>query len=107
MKLRDAALVQFRTQINEDVAAADQVEPGKWRIGCDVLSCEGADVSHIAMDLVSAVALDEKSFQSRGRNVFLDRAGINSQPRMFDHRFAQISAENLDAHFGRLAPERF
>src|SRR5438874_10849216 len=59
------------------------------------------------MDLVSAVALDEKSFQSRKRNIFFDSAGINSQPRMFDHRFAQIGAENLDAYFGRTAAERF
>src|SRR3989440_6294333 len=77
MKLRDAALVQFRAQINEHIAATDQVEPGKWRVGRDVLSREGADVAHIAMDLVSAVALDEESFQSRGRDIFLDRAGIN------------------------------
>src|SRR5256885_1891986 len=107
MKLRDAALVQFRAQINEHIAATDQVEPGKWRIGRNVLPRESADVAHIAMDLITAVAFDEKTFQSRGRDVFLDRARINSEPRMFDHRFAQIGTENLDSHFGRLAPERF
>src|SRR5260370_24548685 len=58
------------------------------------------------MDLVSAVALDEKTLQSRERDVFFDSAGKNSQPGMFDYRFAQIGAENLDAYFGRTAAER-
>src|SRR5438552_18786875 len=42
MKLRDAALVQFRAQVNEHVAATDQVEPAKWRIGRDILTGNGA-----------------------------------------------------------------
>src|SRR5438552_12210279 len=107
MKLRNAALVQFRAQVNQHVAATDQVEPCKWRIGRDILTGKRAGVAHVAMDLVSAVALHKKTFQSRKRNIFFDSAGINSQPRMFDHRFAQIGAENLDAYFGRTSAERF
>src|SRR5690348_3007891 len=107
MKPRDAALVQFRAQINEDVATTDEAQPRKWRIGCNILPRECADIADVAMDLVAAVALNEETFQSRRRNVFFDRAGINSQPRMFDYRVAQISPENLNAHFGRAPAERF
>src|SRR5439155_10920305 len=59
------------------------------------------------MDLITAVALDEKALQSRLRNALLDRARINSGTRMLDDRFAQIRAENLDAHFGKAVAERF
>src|SRR5437764_2192370 len=99
--------MQFRAQINQHVAATDQVQPGKWRVGCDVLPRERADVAHVVMNLISAVPLYEKSFQSCGRDVLFDRTRINSQARMFDHRLAQIGAENLDAHFGRSAAKRF
>src|ERR1043166_3770346 len=107
MKLRDAALMQIRAQINKHVATTDQVDSRKWRIGADVLPRERANVAHVLMDLVTTVAFDEKPLQSRGRDVLFNRAGINPKPRMFDHRVAKIGPENLDLHFGRLGPERF
>src|SRR5207248_10808931 len=94
MKLRDAALVQIRTQIDEDVAAADQVEPRERWIGAKILPREGADIAHATVDLITAIALNKKTLQPGGRNVLFDRAGINSQPGMLDHRFAQIGAKN-------------
>src|SRR5207253_2260235 len=72
----------------------------------NILARERADVAHVAIDLVRAIALNEKTLQSRRRNIFFDSAGKNSQPRMFDYRFTQIGAENLDAYFGRPAAER-
>ena len=84
VKLRDAALVQFRAQINQNVAAADHVETREGRISRDVLSRERANIAHVAMDLVTAVAFNKKTFQSRPRNILLDHARVNSQTRMLD-----------------------
>src|ERR1700746_1731478 len=107
MKLRDAALMQIRAQINKHVAATDQVDPRKWRIGADVLPCERANVAHALMDLVTTVAFVEKPRQPRGRDVLFNRAGKNPKPRMFDHGVAKIGTENLDLHFDGFGPERF
>ena len=65
MKLRDATIVQLRAQIDEHVATADQVQPREGRIGGNVLSCERADVAHVAVDLIGTIALDEKAIESR------------------------------------------
>ena len=78
MKLRDAALVQLRAQINEHVTAADQVQSREGRIGGEVLSGERADIAHVAMDLIGTIALDEKAIESRLRHIFLNRAWVNS-----------------------------
>src|SRR5213076_732885 len=66
-----------------------------------------ADIAHGPLELVTAVALDEKTPQSSSRNVLLDRARVNSRTRMLDDRFAQIGTENLNAHFRKTAAERF
>src|ERR1041385_1295901 len=107
MKLRDAPLMQIGVQIDKHVATTDQVDPRKWRIGAEVLPRECTNVPHILMDLVTTVAFDEKPLQSRGGDVLFNRAGINPKPRMFDHRVAKVSPENLDLQFGGLGPERF
>src|SRR5436190_19571805 len=82
VKLWDAALVQFRAEINEHVAATNYVEPRERRIGRDVLARERADIPYVAMNLVGAVAFDEKTLQPRGRHVLLDRARGNSEACM-------------------------
>ncbi|PYI58872.1 MAG: hypothetical protein DMC60_11745, partial [Verrucomicrobia bacterium] len=95
---------------NQESAKFDAMPRSAIRAGFVDLALtprERADVAHVAMNLVTAVPLHEKSFQSRGRDVLFDRTRINSQARMFDHRLAQIGAENLDAHFGRTAAKRF
>ena len=107
MKLRNATLVQFRAQIDEHVAATDQVQSREGRIGGEVLSCERADIAHAAMDLIGTIALDEKAIESRPWHIFLDRAWVNSRTRMLDDRFAQVGAENLDADFGKLVAKHF
>ena len=65
MKLRNALLVQLCAEIDKNVAATDQVEPRKWRIGRDVLPGEGADFADAALDLIHAVALVKKTLQAR------------------------------------------
>src|SRR5205814_2709059 len=60
VKLRDAALMQFRAEINQYIAAADDVESREWRISRDVLSRKRANIAHVAMNLVSAVAFNKK-----------------------------------------------
>src|SRR4029079_5983323 len=93
VKLRDAALMQFRAEINQHIAAADYVEPREWWIRRDVLSRKRANIAHVAMNLVRTVAFNKKTVQSRARNVLLDRTRVNSQTRMLHHRLAQVGAE--------------
>ena len=65
MKLRNALLVQLRAEIDENIAATDQVEPRKWRIRRDVLPGEGAEFADGVLDLIHAVALEKKAPQAR------------------------------------------
>src|SRR4029078_1152333 len=65
VEVGDAALVQFRAQINQNVALTDYVETREGRIRRDVLPRERADIAHVAMNLITAVAFNKKTFQSR------------------------------------------
>jgi hypothetical protein len=88
MKLRDAVLVQLRAEINEDVAATNQVQPREGRIGRDILPRERAEVAHDSIDLVSSVALGKETSQTQGRHILFDSVGINTRARVLDGRFA-------------------
>src|SRR5262249_32421481 len=69
MKDRQTTSLQLHPEINQNIPAADQIEPRKRRIGGDVLFCKRADVAHHPVDLIGAVELFEKAFQARRRNI--------------------------------------
>src|SRR5262249_56591392 len=107
MKDRQTTSLQLHPEINQNIPAADEIEPRKWRIRGDVLFCKRADLAHHPVDLIGAVELFEKAFQARRRNIFFNCARINAQPRAVDSYFAQVGPEYLDPHLGGSLAKRF
>src|SRR5262245_58408583 len=56
-------LLQLRAEINEDIAATDQVESRKRWVGRDVLPCESAEIAYGAVDLIGAIEFFEVTLQ--------------------------------------------
>ena len=69
VKSRDQAVLDFRFQVDHQVAATKQVEPGEGRILDDVLHGEHHHFADIFLDPVACVLLDEKVAQPLRRNI--------------------------------------
>lgn len=96
MKHRDHALLKHGFEIDQDVAATDQVQLGERRIFCQVLPREHAQVAHGLVDLVSAVVFHEELFQALGRHVGADIFEVNARPGLFDCFLADVGSKDLD-----------
>ena len=83
-------------QIDQHVAADDQIEPGKGRIARQVLAGENAQVAHLLVDPVAAIHPVEKSPQPLRRDILRDRCRIRPRPRKINRRFADVGRENLN-----------
>src|ERR1700686_3489371 len=65
----DNALLQFRTEIDEKVAATDEIEAREWRIPGDVLFGKNADLANGLRHLVAFVHACEKAFEASGGDI--------------------------------------
>ena len=91
-----ALSLQFRSEVDQHVAATDEVQAREGRVFTNVLSGKRAHVADHATDLVTAATeAGEEPPQSLRRNVLGNAAGENAGPRLRDGDFAQVSAENL------------
>src|SRR5262245_12084147 len=84
MENRHSPPLQLRPEVDQDITTTDQIESRKRGISSDILPCKCADVAHEAIDLIRAVELLEETLQPFGRNIFLNCARINTQPRPLD-----------------------
>src|SRR5277367_4492361 len=66
---RDHAVLQLRAQIDQDVAAANKVQPREGRILKNILFREHASFADVFSNLVSAIEFHKESLQARGRNI--------------------------------------
>jgi hypothetical protein len=95
---RHEPLLQLRAHINEEVAAANQIEFRKWRVFDDVVLGKNEHVADDLMDAVgSAVGLFllEKVGQPLRRNVRDDTGWVNADAGLFDRFTVDIGGENL------------
>ena len=106
MKGREHTLLQRRLEVDEDVAAGDQVEMRKRRIAHDVLPREHAQVTHRLVDSIAGVLLDEKPLQSLPRHRRRNAIGVASRSGSGNRRFAQVRREDLNADLCGLVSEK-
>ena len=88
-------LLEDRLEIDQQVAAADQIHPGKRRISGDVVPGEHAHVADRLGDTVLAVDLVEVAPQPLRRDVVGDALGIETQAGTLDAYGIQIGREDL------------
>ena len=99
---RDHALLQDRSQVDEHVAAGDEIEMGEGRILGDVLPGEHAALADPPPHLEVMVGLFEVAAQALGADVGGDALGIDAGTGTVDGGLAQVRGEDLDGNLGRL-----
>ncbi len=93
---RQDLLLQRRLQVDEQVAAADQVDLGEGRIGQHVVPGEHAHVADRLADAVAAVHLREEAPQALRRDVVQDVLRVDARAGLVDDRSVQVGGEDLD-----------
>ena len=92
---RHDALLQRRTEIDEHVAATDEVDLRERWVSREILRREDADVTDRPADLIASVRLEEEPLQPIARDLVLDTGGKRPGPRPSDGRAAEVGAEYL------------
>lgn len=80
MEQCDNLLLHLGPQIDQQIAAAHQIQPGKGRVGDQVLIGEHDRFAQQLVDVVVIVVVlgSEKPIQPLGRNVDFDASGITA-----------------------------
>ena len=105
MEDRDDALLQRGAEIDQHVAAADQVELRERRVPRHVLRREDARVPNRLADLIAPVRFDEEAAQPVGRDLGLDACGECPGAGSGDRGGAEIGGEHLDREMALRLPE--
>ncbi len=92
-------------EVDEDVAAADEVQVGEGRIPDQIVAREDAQVAHGLADLEMAVHAGEEALQGPGRDIGGDVLQEDPGARLFHRAVAQVRAEDLDGRGGGEAVE--
>ncbi len=101
MKRGQRLFLEARLEIDEQVAAADQVHAREWRVADEVLPREYDHFAQRLVDAIAALLLDEESPQPLRRDIL--REGLRIQPvaRLVQERIVQVGGEHLElAHPG-------
>src|SRR5438045_5298474 len=95
MKNRQNFPMQSGPEINEDVAAANQVHVGERRVREHVLPGEDAHIPNDFVDLVIAVVLDKKPAEPFRGNVDLGVLRVNARPGLVQGSLADGGGDNV------------
>jgi hypothetical protein len=97
----DLAL-QVALQVDQQVAADDQVEAGERRVADQVVRGEDAHLAHLFHQLAGVILPGEEAREPVRRHVLGDALGVASQPREVERLVVDIAGEDLHAR-ARLA----
>ena len=89
MERRQNALLQRRRQIDQHVAATDDIDMGKGRVQGQVLARKDAQIAQRFVDSVDMVLLLKKTPQALGTELGFDTVGINAGARFVERRSAR------------------
>ena len=93
------AMIRFcssATEVDEDVAAAHEVELGERRIARQVVADEDAQLAHGLADAVAAIDLGEEAPPPLVADVAQRAVGVDAGARLLDRLLADVGAEDLD-----------
>src|SRR5688500_20046646 len=83
-------------EINQQIAAADQVQSRERRITRHILTREETEIADVLRNSVLAVVPDEKAREAFRRHLVQSIDRVDAGARLLQRRLADISAENLD-----------
>ena len=87
--------MQFRRQIDQEIAADDEVELGKGGIHDDVLSGKGHHLANLLADPVAVPFLDKKPLQALGSNVGADVGRIDPGAGLVNGVAVEVGGKDL------------
>src|ERR1700730_1023617 len=99
MQQRDDLLLKRRLQVNQQIAAADQVEAGKGRVADHAVRREDAHLAQILVKLIGTRLVEEEALQPRRRDPPDQVARIARRARDAHCGFVDVGGEDL--HLGR------
>ena len=92
---RNQPVLQFGVEIDQEIAAGDQVELGERCVAQQVVRREQADLAQVRGDPVGAVLAQEVAVQPVGRDVARDRRGIAADARDLERVLIDVGGEDL------------
>ena len=102
---REDALLQRGAEVDQHVAATDEVELGERRVPRQVLLREYTGLPDRLADLIAAVRGHEEALQPLGRDLVLDALGERAGPGAGDRGSAEVGREHLDRQDAPRLPE--
>ncbi|MNL39775.1 hypothetical protein D3C87_1620720 [compost metagenome] len=88
-------LLYVTIQVDQQVAATDQVQLRKGRVAQDVVDGEKHALAHFLLDAVFVVLPREIAFQQGFRHIGFDRRGVAAGAAHGQRRFVDIRGEHL------------
>ena len=86
MKGGKDALLQIGVEVNEQIAATNQIEAGEGRIGQKIVLCEDDVLAQRLADPKAAGLFDEKAAEPLGRDILDETAGIKALAGFIEQR---------------------
>src|SRR5687767_2660538 len=84
--------LHMRREVNEQIAAADQIETGKWRISRHVLSREHAKIANPLFNLKAVIGLVKIAPQAIRTDIGHFTRSIHAGPGSGDRWLADVGA---------------
>jgi hypothetical protein len=94
MEQREHLLLDIRFQVDQQAAAADQIEPGKRRILQEILWRKGDRFAHRFPDLIAVVLDLEKPLEPVPADVVCDAGGIQTCARRGQEVMGDVGGED-------------
>ena len=92
----DQLLLQVRPEVDEQVPARDQVEPGERRVADQVVAREQAQLPDLLDHVVLAALLEEEPLEPLGRHVLGDRQRVGPLAGDGQGPLVDVGGEDLD-----------
>ncbi len=98
---REYRLLQRRFEVDEHVAAADEIESRIRRVPREIVAREHTHLADAFADLILIAHLREETSQALGGHIARDVDGIDSFARLGQRALAQIGRKNLERYVRR------
>src|SRR5688572_5202308 len=97
MKHRDYRVLQLEVQVDQQIAAADERQLGKWGVSRHVVAGENTNVANMFGNLVAVTRFSEEAFQALFCDMALDIILVDAAACFLQHVVTEVSAKYLDA----------
>src|SRR5713226_7330934 len=101
MKDRHDSFLQNRPEVDQHVAATDNVDPRKRWILKEILSSENTHITDRFVSSIATFHFDEKASQPFRRDIGRDTVRVDPCAGFLNASLAEVRAKKLDGNIGR------